>query len=66
MTITYKAILYLDDYEYQVADLDGQSKEDFCRERGLELGMAKAYTTREAADAAKISESSHGGFFGKP
>jgi hypothetical protein len=66
MKITYRAILYLENYEYTVADLENKSKEDFCRERGIEPEMVKVYTTREEADAAKVSESCHGGFFGKP
>ena len=62
MKFTYRAILYLDNYEYKVADLENKSKEDFCREHGIEPEMAKVYITREEADAAKVSESCHGGF----
>jgi hypothetical protein len=62
MKITYRAILYLDNHEYKVADLEGKSKETFCREHGIEPEMVKVYITREEADAAKVSESCHGGF----
>jgi hypothetical protein len=54
------AILYLDlsTHEWAVADLNGKSKGNFCRERGIELEMATVYITREDAEAAKAKEES--------